>query len=66
MALLKGPFGGVKAGCRQREWQDLGHLVVLASVVRVLWGSQARVRVVNAKQESRFWKNPWRTYTRDA
>ena len=33
LVLLVGPHGVVKAGCRQREWQDLGYVLLLGSVL---------------------------------
>ena len=38
----------VKGRCRQRGRQDLGHMPSSESVERVLWGSQAKVRLVNS------------------
>lgn len=32
MACLKGPYGDIKAECRERERQDLGHMPLLGSV----------------------------------
>lgn len=42
MACLQEPPREVKAGCRQRECQDLGHIPLLGSVGGVLWGSLAK------------------------
>lgn len=40
----KGPRGEVRSGYRQRERQDQGHMPLLGSEGRVLWGSQAKVK----------------------
>ena len=46
---LQGPHKEVKGGCRQREWQDLGHMPLLWSMGRVFWGSWAKTGLVNSK-----------------
>ena len=40
------PGGEVKAGWKQKEWQDLGHMPIL-----VLWGPQAKAGFVNLNQK---------------
>ena len=42
MEHLKVPGREVQAGCRQKVQQDLGHMPLLGSVGRVLWGSWAK------------------------
>lgn len=53
MAHLRGPHREVKARCKQRE-QDLGHMHVLSFTGSVLWGSQARLGLVNLNQKAGF------------
>lgn len=48
----KRPYREVKAECRQRKQQNLGHLSLLWSVVGVIWGSWARFRLVSSKEQS--------------
>lgn len=50
---LRGPHREVKARCKQSE-QDLGHMHVLGFTSSVLWGSQARVGLVNLNQRAGF------------
>ena len=50
-ACLKGPHGDVKAGCRQIMRQDLGHVPLVGSMDRVLWGSQTKAGLVNLNQQ---------------
>lgn len=45
----------LKAGYKQRERLDLGHIPLLGSVCRVLWGSHAEGGLVNSNQIVRFW-----------
>lgn len=54
MAYLNGPHREGKAGCRQRARQDLGHRPLLGSAGGVLCGFQAKARLVNLNQNSRF------------
>lgn len=46
----QGATWGDKAGCRQRQRQDLGHTSLLGSVNEVFWDSQANARLVNSNQ----------------
>ena len=48
---LEGPHGMMKAGCRQREKQDLGHTSLLESMGGVLWISWAKTGLVNSDQK---------------
>lgn len=38
MAHLKGPHGKTRAGYRERERHNLGHMPLVGSVCGVLWG----------------------------
>ena len=53
--MLQGFHSGmweVKARCRQRELQYLGNMPLLGPVGGVLWGSQAKARLVSSNQNS--------------
>lgn len=50
-AYLQGLHGEVKAGCLQREWQDLGHMTLLGFLDGVLLGSLAKARLVHSNQK---------------
>lgn len=39
------------AGCRNREWHDLDQMPLLESVSGMLWGSQAKTRIVNSNHK---------------
>lgn len=58
MPCPKSPCGEVRSGYRQRERQDQGHMPLLGSEGRVLWGSQAKVRLVNSNLKSWVLLNP--------
>lgn len=47
------PYEKVKAKWRQRERQDLGHMLLLGFLGRTLCGSWAKARLANSDQESR-------------
>lgn len=50
---FEGAQGEVKAGDKQKE-QGLGHMPLLGSVGRELWGSWAKTRLVTSKTVG-FW-----------
>ena len=50
LARLEGPHEEVATGCNSKK-QDLGHMPLLGSVIGVLWGSQAKARLVNSNQK---------------
>lgn len=51
---LKEPHREVKPES-DREKQDLKHSALLGSMDGVLWGSQAKVGLVNSNQKSYIW-----------
>ena len=48
---LQGLHGEAKAGCLQRERQDLGHMTLLGFLDGVLLGSLAKARLVHSNQK---------------
>ena len=50
MAHLKGSHGDIKSGCSQREAGLEAHAFI-RSVGGMLWGSQAKARLVNPNQK---------------
>lgn len=51
-SILKGPHRGVQGRVQaERAGKDLGHMPLLGSAGRVLWGSQAKVRLDNTNQK---------------
>lgn len=50
-AHLEGPHREVEVGYRQRERQDPGHMPLFGSMNGMVWGSQAKVRLVNSNQK---------------
>lgn len=49
MTLLEGPHREVQ--CRQRERQDLGHMLILGSMSEEVWGSTAKADLDNPNQK---------------
>lgn len=52
-SMPSGARQGGKAVCWEREWQDQGHIPLLESMGGMLWGSWARVGLVNSNQKCR-------------
>lgn len=56
MACFGRLHGEVKAGCRQRKWQDLEYMPLLGSTGGAAWGSQAKSGLFSSKLEiTVFW-----------